>query len=215
PLVVKPAALLIDPDVAGHQAEHEAAALPGVAVIRRRGDVEPDMVHVRKIAAHLANEFVPASRRAAPRPFQNLVIREIRIELEHHLQVRVEATGRHYDGLAADGHRLTGLGAATVEAGHAAALEPQPCDFRLRNDLAALLTEAFDEATHQAQAVELGPRPAQRGVAFLGFEVDPLHAEAFGPVVEIVERVLDIVTGPDRVGRRTSPFDPILEGKIR
>src|SRR5262249_54399223 len=123
-------------------------------------------------------------------------------------------TGRHHDGPAADRHPLTGLGVATVQAGDAVALEPQPGDFRLGNDLAALLTEAFDEASHQAQAAALGPRPAQRGVAFLGFEVGPLHAEAFGPVVEIVERVLDIVTGPDRVGRRTSPFDPVLEGEV-
>ena len=32
---MKPAALLIDPDVAGHQTKHEAAALRGVAVVWR------------------------------------------------------------------------------------------------------------------------------------------------------------------------------------
>ena len=142
------------------------------------------------------------------------MVSESGFELEHHLEVRVEATGCHHDGLAADGDRLTGLGIATFQTGDAAALEPQCRDLRLGNDLAALRTEAFDEVSHQAQTVALGPRPAQHGVAFLGFEVDPPHAEAFGPVVEIVERVLDVVAGPDRVGRRTSPFDPVLEGQV-
>ena len=77
-----------------------------------------------------------------------------------------------------------------------------------------LLAEAFDEAGHQAQTVALGPGPAQHGVALLDFHVDPLHAEAFGPVIEIVEGVLDVVAGPDHVGRRTSPLDPVLEGQV-
>jgi hypothetical protein len=166
------------------------------------------------MCVNLANEFVPGSRRAAPGSFQDLVVSESGIELEHHLEVRVEATGCHHDSLAADGDRLASLGITTFQTGDAAALEPQRRNLRLGNDLAALLTEAFDEVSHQAQTVALGPGPAPHGVAFLGFEVDPLHAEAFGPVVEIVERVLDVVAGPDRVGRRTSPFDPVLEGQV-
>src|SRR5262249_23986902 len=152
--------LVFDPDVAGSQTKQEAAALRGVAVVWRGVDVEPDVVHVREIAAHLANEFVPGSRRAAPGSFQDPVVSESGIKLEHHLEVRVEATGCYHNSLAADGDRLTGLGIATFQTADTAALEPQRRDLRLGNDLAALLTEAFDEVSHQAQTVALGPGPA-------------------------------------------------------
>ena len=33
-------------------------------------------------------------------------------------------------------------------------------------------------------------------------------------MIEIVQGVLDVVAGPDRVGRRTSPRDPVLEGQV-
>ena len=213
-LVVEAAALLIDPDVAGHQTEHEAAALRRVAVVGRGVDVEPDVVHVGEIAARLANELVSATGRAASRSFQHLVVLESGIELEHHVDVRVEAAGRHDDGLAAHGHRLAGLGMAALQAGDAAVLEREPSDLGLGNDLAALLAEAVDEAGHQAETIALGPGPAVHGVALLDLHVDPLHAEAFGPVIEIMQRVLDVVTGPDHVGRRTAPRDPVLEGQV-
>ena len=142
------------------------------------------------------------------------MVPESRIELEHHLEVRIETAGRHHDGLAADRHRLTGLGIAAFQAGDAASLEPQPRDLCLGNDLAALVTEAFDEMSHQAQTVALGPGPAHYGVAFLDFEIDPLHAEAFGPVIEIVEGVFNVVAGPDRVDRRPPPVDPVLESEV-
>ena len=134
--------------------------------------------------------------------------------LKHHLEVRVEASGRHDDGLASDGHALAGAVVAALQAGDAATLEAEPRDLRLGHDLAASLAEACDESGHQAQTVVLGPGPALHGVALLDFHVDPLHAEAFGPVIEIVEAVLDVVAGPDHVGRRTSPLDPVLEGQV-
>ena len=90
----------------------------------------------------------------------------------------------------------------------------EPGDLGLGNDLAALLAEAVDQVGHQAEPVALGPGPAQHGVALLDFHVDPLHAEAFGPVIEIVQGVLDVVAGPDHVGRRTAPRDPVLEGQV-
>ena len=33
-------------------------------------------------------------------------------------------------------------------------------------------------------------------------------------MIEIVEAVLDVVAGPDHVGRRASPLDPVLEGQV-
>ena len=57
--------------------------------------------------------------------------------------------------------------------------------------------------------------PAVHAVAFLEFQVHPPDAVTFGPVIEIMQRVLDVVTGPDRIGRRTSPFHPVIEGEIR
>ena len=92
--------------------------------------------------------------------------------------------------------------------------EAERRDLGLGNDLAALLAEVVDEVGHQAQPVALGPGPAQHGVAFLDFQVDPLHAHAFGPVIEIVQGVLDVVAGPDFVGRRTAPRDPVVEGEV-
>src|ERR1700716_2224661 len=72
-----------------------------------------------------------------------------------------------------------------------------------------------------AMSSVIRPRPLRSGrvqrcteLPSWNFHVDPLHAEAFGPVIEIVEAVLDVVAGPDQVGRRTSPLDPVLEGQV-
>ena len=67
---------------------------------------------------------------------------------------------------------------------------------------------------HQAQAVALGSGPAQHRVALLRFQVGPAHAEGFGPVIEIVKGVVDVITRPDRIDGRTSPFDPVVEGEV-
>ena len=150
-----------------------------------------------------------------PDPSSTLSFLSAGLYSEHHIEVRVEAAGRHDHGLASDGHGLAGPGVAALQAGDAAALEAEPGDLRLGNDLAAALAEACDKSAHQAQTVALGPGPALHGVALLDFHVDPLHAQAFGPVIEVMEAVLDVVAGPDHVGRRTSPLDPVVERQVR
>ena len=139
------------------------------------------MVHVREIAARLANELVAASGRAASRSIQHLVVAQSGIELEHHVEVRVEAAGRHHDGFALDRDRLAGPGIAAFEARDAAALEAEPGDLRLGNDLAALAAEAFDQMGHQAETVALGPGPAQHRVALLHFQVGPASRRGLRP----------------------------------
>jgi hypothetical protein len=142
------------------------------------------------------------------------VVAERGTVFEHHVEVRVEAAGRHHHRFAADRHRLTGAEIAALQASDAATLEPQSRDLRLGNDLAAFVAEAFDEVSHQAQAVAIRPGPAQHRVALLDLQIDPFHAERLGPVIEVVERMLDVIAGPDLVGRRTAPCDPVLERQV-
>src|SRR5262249_38444552 len=97
----------------------------------------------------------------------------------------------------------------------AAVLAREPGDLGRRDDLAALGEETVDQPGHQALAVALGARPAQHRVPLLDLEVDPFRAEALGPMIEIVQRVLDVVAGPDLVGRRAAPRDPVAEGEVR
>ena len=214
-LIVEAAALLVDPDVAGHEAEGEAPALRGIAVIGRRVHIEPDVIHVREIAADLPHHLVAGSGGIAPGAFQDHVVAERRIELNHHVAVRVEAAGRHHHGLAFHRHRLAGLGVASFKAGDAAVGAGQPRDLGVGDDLAALLAEAVDQMRHQAEAVAVASCPAHHRVAFLLLQVGPCGAQAFGPVIEIVQTVLDVVARPHLVGRRTAPTHPIVERQVR
>ena len=73
----------------------------------------------------------------------------------------------------------------------------------------------LDQRRHQAESVVVRPVPAQHAVAFLNFHVDPFGAAALGPVIEIVQRVFEIIARPHFVGRAAAPFDPVFEGEIR
>ena len=59
--VMKSSTLLVKPDVAGNLAENQAASLLRIAVIRRRVNVKPDVLHVSEIAAELLDHFVAGS----------------------------------------------------------------------------------------------------------------------------------------------------------
>src|SRR4029078_3658667 len=72
----------------------------------------------------------------------------------------------------------------------------------------------LDELRHQTEPVVIRAMPAINAVSFLDFHVDPFHTAAFSPVIQIMERVLEIKTGPDLVSRSLSPFDPIVKGQI-
>ena len=57
--------------------------------------------------------------------------------------------------------------------------------------------------------------PAQHAVAFLKFHIDPFGAAALGPVIKIVQRMLEIKARPNFVGCAAAPLDPIFEGEVR
>src|SRR5262249_60798818 len=57
--------------------------------------------------------------------------------------------------------------------------------------------------------------PAQDPIAFLRFHIDPLCTTVLGPVIEVMESVLEIKPRPHFVGSSLAPLDPIFEGEIR
>src|SRR5215468_2805814 len=56
--------------------------------------------------------------------------------------------------------------------------------------------------------------PAQDPIAFLRFHIDPLCTTVLGPVIEVMESVLEIKPRPHFVGSSLAPLDPIFEGEI-
>src|SRR5262245_47741605 len=56
--------------------------------------------------------------------------------------------------------------------------------------------------------------PAQDAIAFLKLHIDPLRATVLGPVIEVMESMLEIKSRPDFVGGALAPLDPIFEGEI-
>src|SRR4029434_3388567 len=56
--------------------------------------------------------------------------------------------------------------------------------------------------------------PAEDAIAFLKLHIDPLCATSLGPVIEVMESVLEIKSRPHFVGGALSPLDPIFEGEI-
>ena len=68
---MKTLSLLIEPDIAGGQAKDQSASALRVAVIRRGINIEPDIVHVGKITAQLADHLVPGAFRAEPGAFHH------------------------------------------------------------------------------------------------------------------------------------------------
>src|SRR5215475_13262685 len=56
--------------------------------------------------------------------------------------------------------------------------------------------------------------PAQDPIAFLKFHIDPLCTTVLGPVIEVMESVLEIKPRPHFVGSALAPLDPIFEGEI-
>jgi hypothetical protein len=162
----------------------------------------------------LRDEFVSASNGAAAGSNQDLLISQGGRVFQHHLKIRIEAPRCYDDGFAAHLDRLAGFGATALQADDAAVLAQQAGNFGLRNNLAALCAEAFNELRRQSKTAALRPRPAQHRVALLEFQISPFHAEPFGPVIKIVQTVLDVIARPDRIGGCAAPRDPVAEGKI-
>ena len=208
-------ALLVDVDVARREAEHKAAALVGIAIVRRRVDVEPDMVHVREVAADLFDHAVAVAVRAETRALQHAVRLQLRLRFKNHLDIRVEAAGRHHDGLRHHLDFLAGLRVAALEAGDAAAVVThQGGDLGIGDQLAALAAIGRDQPRHQAEAALVGARPTDDGVALLRLGVDPFDAMALAPVIEVVQRVLDVEARPLLIRRGSAPLHPVVEREI-
>src|SRR5262249_54143565 len=93
---------LVHPDVAWRAAEDEAAPPGRIQVVGRGVHVEPDLAHVREVAAELANQPVAGSARAPPRALHHARSLEARLRFQYHLQVGVEAARPDEHGPAAD-----------------------------------------------------------------------------------------------------------------
>ena len=101
-LVVKAPALLVEPDVAGHHAENQAAALLRVAIIRRGVDVEPDAVHMREVAAELVDHLVAFALGAEAGAFHDAEFFELGAMFQDHFEIGIETAGGNDHGFAVD-----------------------------------------------------------------------------------------------------------------
>ncbi len=101
-LVVKALALLVEPDVAGHHAENQTAALLRVAVIRGGVNVEPDAVHMREVAAEFADHLVAFALGAEAGAFHDAKVFELGAMLQDHFEIGIETAGGDDDGFTED-----------------------------------------------------------------------------------------------------------------
>ncbi len=69
--VMEPPALLVHPYVPGYQAERQAPAAGRIAIVGRRIHIEPDVIHVGKIAAKFAQQLVSVAVGAIAGAFQH------------------------------------------------------------------------------------------------------------------------------------------------
>ena len=99
---MKSFALLVEPDVAGDHAKHQAAPLLRVAIIGRCVNVEPDVLHVGEVAAQLLDHLVAFAFGAEAGAFHDFEFLELRPVLQDHIEIGIEAAGGDDDGFAAD-----------------------------------------------------------------------------------------------------------------
>ena len=80
-------ALLVEPDVAGHHAEHQTAPLLRIAIIRRGIDVEPDVLHVGEVAAQLLDHLVAFALGAEAGAFHHFEFFELGAMFQDHVEI--------------------------------------------------------------------------------------------------------------------------------
>ena len=213
-LVVKAPPLLVDPDVAGRAAEDEAAACARIAVVGRGVDVKPDIAEMGEIAAGLADQRMAGPGGIRAGAFHDPVPGEIRSDVEDHVEVGIEPSGRHQDGPAIHGDLIVVYRFHALEPRRAAGLDADSGDLDIGHDLAAARAIRLDQTAGQLAPGSARPGPADHRVALLRLHVGPLDAKPLRPEIEVVERVLDIVARPDRIGRRPAPAHPVVEGQV-
>ena len=72
-----------------------------------------------------------------------------------------------------------------------------------------------DQRLHQPEAVAVRAMPAMDTVAFLELQVHPLGAVLLGPVIEVVQGVLDVVARPHFIDRAPAPRHPVRKRLVR
>jgi hypothetical protein len=196
-------------------AEDQTALGSGIAVIRGGISVEPDVIHMREIAADLAHEFMPCACCSNAGPFHDLTAPKIRPYLTDHIEIGVKTPRSDHKRLATNLYGLSALRVDSLQAAYPAVLsEDLDCCCGGQDICDPPVVHGVDQNCGDAQAIIIGSVPARDSIALLKPHIDPLHPKALGPKVEIVERMLDIEPCPLFVRRALSPLDPILKGIV-
>src|SRR4029434_9000898 len=97
---MKASPLLIEPEITRGQAKDQSSPALGIAVIQRGIDIKPDMIHVGKVTAQLANHLVAGAFGAEPRAFHNFCLLKPGPVLQNHVEFRVESSRSDHHSLA-------------------------------------------------------------------------------------------------------------------